>query len=706
MKQPRTSPHALKDSNVNTESHKVSSVFLTGLIPVIFAILLYANTIPNDFALDDYAVVLKNKFVKEGLSGIPDLLTGTNFAGYDGQNNGVYRPVPMITYALEFPFIGLDPHFRHFINLLLYATTGFFLFILLRKLIPARSDLLPLSITLLFLAQPVHTDAVANIKGRDEILAFLFSILALISYIRYARSGKSIHLAAGVFCYILAFFSKESSLPFILIIPLALYLILKIKGKPLLYICLSLLCGFAVMIAWRSYVIYVLSEPMSREAFSLINNALLSTDNMLSRIGTGLWLQSLYLWKLIIPFPLSYDYSYAQIPVVSIFSINAIVSVLLITLLLIITLVNYRKNSFITFWILFYFLTILIVANIFIYIGSTFAERFLYTPSLGFAAITGVLLYRLISKKDGPMRLSLILKKNKTYTILLTGILILYSGLTISRNKDWKNNLTLFTADQPHAARSARVNYNLGNEFHKMSKLESDSTRKALLLRRSANALNGAVKIYPEYLDAIYVLGLVYTQMNFVDSAIFFLNKAVAVDSNFFWGYSGLGQNYLKISQFEKAKFNLKKFLKYMPGNNDATLLLANTCFRNKDFNEAIGYFKKCRDSDPGNIRIHMLLCRSYGMTGQYPEALDCLKRAQAVKPDDTEILINIGVTYSILSMPDSAIVYFKLCIRLQPDYEQPYSYVISSYEKKGDYQSAAVYRNALSGIRKSSFRN
>ncbi|MCK5169715.1 MAG: hypothetical protein KAQ75_07545, partial [Bacteroidales bacterium] len=83
----------------------------------------------------------------------------------------------------------------HFLNVLLYALTALILFILLERLFsnykPDKWYLsIPFVASLLFLAHPIHTEVVANIKGRDEILSLLGALLAMLFAIKYIDKQK------------------------------------------------------------------------------------------------------------------------------------------------------------------------------------------------------------------------------------------------------------------------------------------------------------------------------------------------------------------------------------------------------------------------------------------------------------------------------------------------------------------------------------
>src|ERR1035437_8079055 len=94
---------------------------------------LYSNTLFHDYALDDGLVIRENRYTKQGFAGIKDILIHDSFAGNIklGSNEltgGRYRPLSLVTYAIEWQFFGQSPHISHFINVLLYCLTGFLLF--------------------------------------------------------------------------------------------------------------------------------------------------------------------------------------------------------------------------------------------------------------------------------------------------------------------------------------------------------------------------------------------------------------------------------------------------------------------------------------------------------------------------------------------------------------------------------------------------
>ena len=199
----------------------------------LLTFLLYGNTILNEYALDDAIVITENTFTKQGFKGIDELFSHDSFRGFFGKDKklvagGRYRPLSLVTFAIEYSIFGLNPHVSHFLNILLYAFTCLVLYKLLILLLHRNRRIkkpyvIALLSTLIFIAHPVHTEAVANIKGRDEIMVLLFSLLTVLWTYHYIENHKFKFLLAVIFFFTLALFSKENGITFLGIIPLSIY---------------------------------------------------------------------------------------------------------------------------------------------------------------------------------------------------------------------------------------------------------------------------------------------------------------------------------------------------------------------------------------------------------------------------------------------------------------------------------------------------
>ena len=573
--------------------------------------------------------------------------------------------------------------------------------VFLRKLVGNANPIFPLAITLLYIALPLHTEVVGNIKGRDDLLAFLFGILSMYYFLRYSSEQSGGLLLTGSGFYILSLLSKESSLMFLFVIPLMIFLFTKASRKNQLMLGVILAIITAGWLLLRYTIIHSMPNPVDKGVFSTLNNSIVSTDDIFSRLATGIYLQLLYLFKLVIPFPLSHDYSYNQIPPIRILSVQFLLSVLILTAVGVALFRSYRRNKLIFFGILFYFLTIATVSNILIYIGATFAERFLFTPSLGFSIVSGTLLAKFLKKVKEKDSLSHLLSENKSYTAILVLILVIYSAITINRNTDWKDNLTLFSTDVLTSPNSARSHYNYGSELMAVSGGEKDELKKKEMLRVAIIELKQAIAIFPSYVDAFNNLGNVYSSYNKRDSAVYFYGRTLKTDSNYMKGYFNLGINYYSMGRFADAIPLLARYAQFRPEAPQIYFYIGNAYGNIGKFDEAIVNLEKNLSLNGENLETLILLGKAYGFKGQFTVSLALFNRALKINGNNTDVLFNIGLTQGFLGETTQSIESFQKVIQLNPGYVPAYTELASAYDHLGKRKDAEIIRGRLDALKK-----
>ena len=200
---------------------------------LVFALgfLLYANTVPFDYALDDKLYITANEFTKKGFDGIGEIWTNDLMTGFFGTKKklvegGRYRPLALTTHAIEYQMFGKNPQLSHFINIVLYGLCGVILLLVLKRIFGWNEERwwwsLPFVATALYLAHPLHTEVVANIKSRDEIMSFLFVLLSFNAVLKYLEHRKMQELVLSGIWFFLSLTSKESAVTFLGVIPLTL----------------------------------------------------------------------------------------------------------------------------------------------------------------------------------------------------------------------------------------------------------------------------------------------------------------------------------------------------------------------------------------------------------------------------------------------------------------------------------------------------
>ena len=422
-----------KDRNNKSQSpsSEIKNSFNKYLIwvPFVFAFILYGNTLKHDFTLDDLPQIVNHKYVQQGWAGISKLATQDYWAA-SGISLGYYRPLSHISFAVENALHGNNPTIMHLVNILLYGLTGMVVFLLLSNLF-RKMPLFVLLATLIFMAHPVHTEVVANIKSRDEILSFLNGTLALLLVFDYSKSKNWISLALAVIFFFLSLLSKETAMTTLAIIPFMLFFFTPKKGGYIARITLLFVTVSVGFLLLKHAMLGTLSGNPPVD----INNYPYRDISL--RIPTTLYIFGFYLWRLIFPFRLLYDYSYNQIPQVSWANPLVWVSLFIVAILIALAIKNLKRKNIISFSIIYFGISMTPGIAFVLLRGGIMAERFLYAPVLGISIIVTYLIFKLLPREKTTGRLVYDFKPrlSKLFIASFAIILTFYSIRTIARNR-------------------------------------------------------------------------------------------------------------------------------------------------------------------------------------------------------------------------------------------------------------------------------
>ena len=569
-----------------------------GIACACLAVLLYMNTLGHGYALDDYPTIYGNRLTRAGVSGIPTMLHTGYWYGLDGLNDWLYRPLSLVMFALEWQVAPGIPALGHLINVLLYAVTAVVLFRFLRELFEGYDVLVPFAIALLWIAHPIHTEVVANIKSRDELLSFLFSILTLWQCVKYVSAPSRKHLAFSGVYFFLALMSKESPITLLVIAPITLLVFRRPDARTMLRAIAPVGIAAAVYLAIRSSVLT--SQTGSSSPISLIDNSLTAAPDFLHRQATAFYVGALYLKLLVFPHPMSSDYSFRQVPVVGFDNPVAIASLLVYVGLLVYGVVRLWKRDPIAYGILFYLISIALVANVLFLTRSTMADRFLYAPSLGFSIVLVLLLARVLRVNVQPVRRDRPWSVNAVFAGVVWLILVPAIALTWTRNPDWKNDTTLFSADSRHSPNSARIHFLYGN--HMLQELKQgkvEPSRQGEYYDIALAEFRRAIALYPAYAEPHMLIGDAYTYKKDYASAANWYAEIVARNPRFGAGYIYLGNTYVSMGDNAKAIAAFQKALAVDPNDAGANYLLGTAYRAQGDSAAARQYLEKAYTLDP-----------------------------------------------------------------------------------------------------------
>lgn len=645
------------------------------ILLILFAIafILYANTIPNDYALDDSIVITQNVFVQNGIAGIGDIFGKETFTGFFKQKKdlvegGRYRPLSLVTFAIEQSIWKNNPHVSHLINALIYGLLCVIIFISIKKILENidRRDLsIPVAFiaALLFAVHPLHTEVVANIKGRDEILSLLFSLSAIIYVFRYFETNQLLNaIGAGILLF-LGLLSKENAVTMPVLTGVVIFLSYNRKLKKQYLIATLFL--FAACLLYFIIRNNVIGSHTGKLPDELMNNPFLHADQS-QKLATIYYTLLLYLKLLVFPYPLTYDYYPYHIKLQE-WSNPFVLFSLLIYLLMTVFSVYYfvkRKYKISVLAILIYLITILPLSNLMINTGSFMNERFVFFGSIGFCLLAAFGIYQLlISSKEKKLH-------KVTGVAILTVILVLFSVRTIARNSNWKDNFTLFLHDVQISSGSAKGNVTAGGTILEKATEETDPQKKREYLDQSINYLEKALSIYPNYVDALLLAGNAYFQrdMDF-DKADICYTRIFELASAYDLAFSNYKIILASVKENEVKKKGYLKIISYRPNDFEANCELGSIygkVYNNLD--SAIFYLERAVRLKPNNKDANRDLGVAYGMKGQPEKSVQYFEKTVQLDPNDPSNYINLGLSYQQLGIIDKANKQFMIAKELQGD--------------------------------------
>ncbi|MBK7853197.1 MAG: hypothetical protein IPJ66_19275 [Bacteroidetes bacterium] len=575
-------------------THKVN---IQALIVFLLGFILYTNTIPNEYALDDGLLIKENKWVQKGSAGIGKIFSHGELdyfyeahGGSEQFSGGRYRPLSIATFAIEQSIFGDNPHVRHFFNALLYAITLMLMLYFLRKYIFPKNPDIAFLATILFALHPIHSEVVANIKSRNELLPFLFYLTTLIFSGKYIQSKKMIHALLGCVSLFLSLLSKEYGILFIVLLPLYFILILQVPLKKSLLYSLPYYAVMGVYTLIRISITRVtdLSQKATEEVLN--NQYILGT--MQEKLATKVYLLSKYFAMLFYPWPLSSDYSYNQIEYIQPGNILFIGSVILHLLLIGITIYFFlKKKNTALFFMLFYFAHLFLISNLAVEIGTTFSERLMYIISFPFCVLLAMGLIHALEN----LKLNSLKGKQTILLSILVVIALVCTAEILPRNAQWKNDFTLFTHDVKVSTNSVLVNANAAKSLINEAVLpENENTPKRdEYLSQGVTYLLKSIEIYPRFANGYLNLGVAYFHQKKYEEAF---------------------TAWMKVKEFHRSEPKLKEFAVILKNNG----LIKGS---NKDFSGAIQFLNWASQLDESNDDILYNLGGAYFSTGNYEMA-------------------------------------------------------------------------------------
>ena len=494
---------------------------------------------------------------------------------------------------------------RHINNVLFYGLSVGVLFLFLSTVVFKRNKMVALIIALLFLAHPIHTEVVANVKSRDEIFSILFMMLTLFLVHQIEKHAKSVkYIILSCITFLAALLSKEYGATLIILIPLSLYLFSEKKFVISKYFSLFIGLGlvFVIYLMMRSQAGPLLSKNDLQDTEIMNSPYLLATATQ--TLATKIFMLLKYIGLLVFPISLCSDYGYNSIPYKDFSNPLVWLSILFMIAFVVVGFISLRKKSWVAFSIAFYLLNIALVTNFIFNVGATMGERLVFHSSLGFCMLLGYAIYWLAQKINKP-----------NYAILLVlPILALYSFKTIDRNLAWKNDITLALTDVEINPNSTALNGNASSRNLDLSELPINKGNEKQFIQKSILYGNKALALHPAFVNGHLNIGLAYAKNNQYDSAKVHWDIAFKIyphhpQKELYYNlladtYYTQGYNFGAKQQWAEGKYYLQKAVECNPNNAKYWYDLGGFSYNSQDFVTAKNAWTKAFQLNPTDTNI------------------------------------------------------------------------------------------------------
>ncbi|MDQ3141606.1 MAG: tetratricopeptide repeat protein [Bacteroidota bacterium] len=477
---------------------------------------------------------------------------------------GNYNPLPILSFAIEHHFFGMNPKMMHITNLLLHLFCVFFVFKIFRQL--GLNLLFAFFGALLFGIHPMRVESVAWITERKDVLFASFFLPALFLYIKNLDD-----------------YSKKRSLLIFLLFAIGLFAKIQMVALPLTFLAIDYWKGrtlnfklvlekwpyFLAALAFGIYGISVLQNQGSLET-NVVHTGI-------SRLFIGSYSFIVYLIKFIIPYPIIPLYPYpANLSVWHYVSLPAALIVLVGLWW------AYKKNwRALVFGMIFFIFNIVFLLQILGAGQGYLADRFTYIAYIGLFFTLCYYLNEWVVKK--PAHKQLIIPLFSIY-------LMVFALLSYRQCKIWKDSGTLWTHvikyyDNTPLPFNNRANYNRDLKLYDQAIKDYN---RAIELKAGHATYNSRARLFfnknedqkalIDYTKAIelspkaeyYVnRGAAHAKLGNMDASLKDLNKGLELDPSWKVGYLNRSIIYNQSGNYALALKDIDSYLKYDPQNAD-----------------------------------------------------------------------------------------------------------------------------------------
>jgi tetratricopeptide (TPR) repeat protein len=282
--------------------------------------------------------------------------------------------------------------------------------------------------------------------------------------------------------------------------------------------------------------------------------------------------------------------------------------------------------------------------------SNPFTERYLYLPSAGvcwIAGWAGIRWWNALSARGSRWRLAL---------PIAAGLIgALYVFRIVTRNRDWRDNVTLYTATLAASPDAFIIHNNLGTEYWGQGNLPA-----------AEREWRTALELAPASEYVLHNLGLVAIAQKHYDVAEGFFLRALLIRPNYSDAHLDLGKTYEAMGRFEEAEAQLRTAEKLSPLNVRAHIAMSEFYLDRRQLGESEAEARRSLEIEP-TPRGYWDLGLAEWLKGDRSGAERAFLDAAALSPADSRAHFMLGLFYMDSNRAADAIREYRAGLSLDP---------------------------------------
>ncbi len=633
-------PSSSNKSRLHISGTLRKALMMTALAVVAFAV--FASTLTHEFVWDDEHLILLDQRLTDDSSWTEMFQVDFFYHHDDKVKYGYYRPVVTLSYLLDSKIYGRSPAGFHMTNVLLHVACVLLVFLLGLRLFP-NNEIQAAAGTLLFAVHPIHTENVAWISGRTDILAVLFILAALLLHTRArgtSRATNAIALILSCACLAGALLTKELAVAF----PLLVIIWDRMVGRQGRIRCLVRSLPFVAVVGAYAAIRVVVLDVATGHIVGVSPHVWALTA------AKTFWL---YLGELVWPIPLAAhienpwllhpDWKWAAAALAGLVAIA--IGVLL------------RRRRREGFLYLAFAASLVPMCNIIRIsapgeMGFPMAERFLYLPSVFFCLGLGFVLLRVI--------------KTRWVGLALLAVLVIAAAVaTVDRNRDWRTNQTFIASTLKSVPDSPIFNGMLAGDHLRAGRLQEAEAayRRALSLYQDQTGNDHA--LFATGLSLTLVQRGQYTEALYIAAPleeIFTENPTIAFI---------VGEAHRKLDNLDEAEGAFVRSLTIQSNYVPARISLALVTSSRGDHARALDMYRSILSFDSDLPIVHEAMGDMHRRMGNHKDATKEFERAIRLNPSNHVAHGALGSMAAVQQDFELAQEHLRKALEYKPDFHE-----------------------------------